>query len=384
MAMRGSRPGERRGGRKKGTPNRKTAYLRAVAAAHSAGANVTPMDVMLAVMGDPDVALDMRVTMALKALPHLHRKLRAGETAGVSVAQSLALMRYKNFSPKPQHMNGRSIATHQDCEMKNDGIAEYRQEPLVKSRNGTGESSASANGRVAPREQDKYADLMPLPFLLEVLNDAKTPANLQVKVSVATLPFTHAKQSKQEKQAVVADRYGFTIDRVLATKLRNEIARLSVFKKRRNPSPQDPKTIQRLEEKIRAKLMTLQCPCPSRYGAGDAVNDRERTLYWGRKRRSRAKLTPNEDAEHAHVNARYWSYGFGAEAQARERLGLLKNKQRVHQLNLREKSCLRALTILYPPDTPEPDADREAFLERDSIFFDCLVDAAGFSVADIY
>jgi hypothetical protein len=61
----------------------------------------------------------------------------------------------------------------------------------------------------------------------------------------------------------------------------------------------------------------------------------------------------------------------------------LKNKQRVHQLNLREKSCLRALTILYPPDTPEPDADHEAFLERASIFSDCLVDAAGFPVPTV-
>ena len=72
IAMRGSRPRERRGGRKKGTPNKKTAYVRAVMAAHSANPNVCPMDVMLAVMRDPHVALDIRVRMALKALPHLH------------------------------------------------------------------------------------------------------------------------------------------------------------------------------------------------------------------------------------------------------------------------------------------------------------------------
>jgi hypothetical protein len=74
IAMRGSRPGERRGGRKKGTPNKKTAYVRAVMAAHAASPNATPMDVMLAVMRNPYVALEMRVKMGLKALPHLHRK----------------------------------------------------------------------------------------------------------------------------------------------------------------------------------------------------------------------------------------------------------------------------------------------------------------------
>jgi hypothetical protein len=40
-------------------------------AANSASPNPTPMGVMLAVMRDPDVALDMRVKMALMALPHL-------------------------------------------------------------------------------------------------------------------------------------------------------------------------------------------------------------------------------------------------------------------------------------------------------------------------
>jgi hypothetical protein len=380
MAMRGSRPGERRGGRKKGTPNRKTAYTRAVMAAHSANPNVTPMDVMLAVMRDPHVALDMRVKVALKALPHLHRKLPAGETACVTDAQSLAHLRDKKLSPQPEHVNGRSIATHQDAKMKNNGVAGYRQESSIKSRKGASESSASANVRVAAREGDKYAGLMPLPFLLEILNDEKTPANLKVKVSLATLPYTHPRQSKREKQAVVADRHGFTVDRALATKLRNEIARVSALKKRRNPRPQDRKTMQRLQEKIRAKLITLQCPCPSQYRARDAAKDRERVLYLGHKRRSRAKLTPNEDAELAHVTARYWSYGFGPEAHARERLNVLKNKERIDQLTPSEKGRFRALTILYPPETPKPTADREAFLESDSIFSDGLVDADGFPV----
>src|SRR5215831_2802542 len=99
IAMRGSRPGERRGGRKKGTPNKKTAYVRAVMAAHAASPKVTPIDVALAVMRDPHVALEMRVKTALKALPHLHLKLRAGESASVGGDQSLAARRRKNSFP---------------------------------------------------------------------------------------------------------------------------------------------------------------------------------------------------------------------------------------------------------------------------------------------
>ena len=103
--MLGSRPGERRDVRQKGTPNKKTAYMRAVMVALSAGPKVTPMDLMLAVMRDPHVALDMRVKMALKALPHLHRKLRAGESASVDGRRS------DNQSMKPPRQ--RAMALHQ-------------------------------------------------------------------------------------------------------------------------------------------------------------------------------------------------------------------------------------------------------------------------------
>src|SRR5262249_39758889 len=74
------------------------------------------------------------------------------------------------------------------------------------------------------------------------------------------------------------------------------IARLSVLKKRRFPHPRDHKAIQKLNEKIDAKLATLQCPCPSSYSAKQAATDEEKIAYLWRKRRSRAKLTPNEDA----------------------------------------------------------------------------------------
>src|SRR6476619_7050819 len=87
--MRGSRPGERRGGSQKGTPNKKTAFRNAVIAARSANENLTPLDVMLAVIRDPQVSLADRVKMALKALPRLHRKPKAGQS-GNAIAGSRA------------------------------------------------------------------------------------------------------------------------------------------------------------------------------------------------------------------------------------------------------------------------------------------------------
>ena len=84
----GSKPGERRGGRKKGTPNKKTA---AVVEAVKAG-GVMPLDYMLGVMRDPisnDTDPSVKVAMvglrfeaAKAAAPYVHPKLSAIEHTG--------------------------------------------------------------------------------------------------------------------------------------------------------------------------------------------------------------------------------------------------------------------------------------------------------------
>lgn len=68
--MRGSAPGERRGGRKKGAPNKASA---AKAAAIEAS-GLTPLDYMLAVMR-ADIDPQMRFEAAKAAAPYVHPKL---------------------------------------------------------------------------------------------------------------------------------------------------------------------------------------------------------------------------------------------------------------------------------------------------------------------
>ncbi len=75
---RSSRPGERRGGRKAGTPNKKTA---AVIKAVEAG-GIMPLDYMLGVMRDPDAELVARNDMAKAAAPYTHPRLAAIEVTG--------------------------------------------------------------------------------------------------------------------------------------------------------------------------------------------------------------------------------------------------------------------------------------------------------------
>jgi len=73
--MRGSSPGERRGGRQKGTPNRATAAK----AAEIAASGMTPLDYMLAVMRDETAARPERLEAAAKAAPYVHPRLSAIE-----------------------------------------------------------------------------------------------------------------------------------------------------------------------------------------------------------------------------------------------------------------------------------------------------------------
>lgn len=69
--MRGSQPGERRGGRAKGTPNKATAAK----AAEIAASGLTPLDFMLKVMRDEGEDMDRRCDMAKAAGPYVHAKL---------------------------------------------------------------------------------------------------------------------------------------------------------------------------------------------------------------------------------------------------------------------------------------------------------------------
>jgi hypothetical protein len=79
---RGSKPGERRGGRQKGTPNKSTALKKAALSAASADPAITPLQFLLGVMRDPKAPTGLRVQVARAAAPLVHRKLRAGSGEG--------------------------------------------------------------------------------------------------------------------------------------------------------------------------------------------------------------------------------------------------------------------------------------------------------------
>jgi len=74
----GSKKGERRGGRKRGVPNKKTAAMQAEIAA----SGETPLEYMLRVMRDQQAELSRRDAMAGKAAPYVHPQLSAVKHSG--------------------------------------------------------------------------------------------------------------------------------------------------------------------------------------------------------------------------------------------------------------------------------------------------------------
>jgi hypothetical protein len=82
---RGSKPGERRGGRQRGTPNKKTALRNAALAAAAANPEILPLDFMLGIMRDPDASFERRIRAAQAAAPFIHARpgsARPGDPAG--------------------------------------------------------------------------------------------------------------------------------------------------------------------------------------------------------------------------------------------------------------------------------------------------------------
>jgi hypothetical protein len=78
---RGSAQGERRGGRRKGTPNRRTAFARRVADM-AAQSETTPLDYLLSLMRDVEAPVEQRLEAAKAAAPYVHPRLSAIEHGG--------------------------------------------------------------------------------------------------------------------------------------------------------------------------------------------------------------------------------------------------------------------------------------------------------------
>jgi hypothetical protein len=323
---RGSKPGERRGGRQRGTLNKKTVLRNAAMQAVAADPSLSPLDYFLVLMRNEELPLRTRVTMAAKALPYLHAKRRVDEPHEPALKQEVVLSKDTGTDAKP-------ISDRRDAN------AEF------------------ANPAAARR--DFSAALMPLDFLLAVMRAPDTPPALRLKVASIAAPYLHKKKSTGDPIGETGgkpDQYDFVVDRETAKQIRDDTRRLARLHRRRSKNQERKKRkAETLIARIRSRVGSLTAPCPSLYGAQEYEADKCR-LYSLRKRRSRSPLNREEDAEEARLMARILTYQSRPEVSARARIAELEKREglalvaAIPPLTPKEQSCLRGLRTLFPKE----------------------------------
>ena len=92
---RGSKPGEHRGGRKKGTPNKSTKALQDLINAKYP--NYDPIMQMVEVANDQTQELSVRLKCAMEVAPYIHAKRKAIEVEGeVDSTINIQVLNYAN------------------------------------------------------------------------------------------------------------------------------------------------------------------------------------------------------------------------------------------------------------------------------------------------
>src|SRR6266516_2625881 len=170
---RGSRPGERRGGRQRGTPNKKTLLKNAVFCAAAADPNRSPLDFMLALMRDPQVPLDLRLEMAATAAPFVHARPEL----------------VRNKRPDPLDLRDR---------LGDNGDLKFGR---LEATSATDRSGGGDGG------------LSPLDFLLGVMGDPTATPRQRVKAAAVAArykhAYAHALGTDAPSMTVVEDKFGF-------------------------------------------------------------------------------------------------------------------------------------------------------------------------------
>ena len=164
----GSKPGERRGGRQRGTPNKSTLVKIAAFEAAATDHDLSPLDFLLRLMRQGDLPLELRVNVAHRALPLAHRK------------------------PKPAYGRSRT------------GVNEKIGPRVKVVKVHSGDATAHS--------------VTPLDFLLGVMRDANSPPTLRLRAAGMVAPYVHPKGEPSQidevlnEMTVVDDPYGFDVN----------------------------------------------------------------------------------------------------------------------------------------------------------------------------
>ena len=303
---RGSKIGERRGGRERGTPNRRTVLADRILEIAPEHATASAPQFVEVLVKDRKLPADIRMAIARNFL-----SVRTPRSVRVRAASSSADQRRKakSTSPLPDPSGTAKCET---------------LDILFNIAQDTG---------VHPDQRRKAASEAAQHFLPKKLGIKKWWVN------------------------AVPDEYGFAITPQIAAEYRDiriELRRL------RGNSPAIARRAAKMRERLNAILHRLSCPCPSQYGKDQLDEDGRRLIGFLRLRETEVPLSETQNAAEAHCRARYDCYFEGPEMAARERLSLLEVKERGFRISFgprltrKEAVELRFLRLLYPRSRQSP------------------------------
>ena len=340
---RGSKPGERRGGRQKGTPNKKTVLRDTLFCATASNPNASPLDFMLALMRDPKVPVDLRLDIAVAAAPFVHAKPRAPSRVRTDpmhcgpIHSSSQNSSHEFAAPKMETELRPSKSEDENRGGKDGGGEEGRVQQVACHEGGrrglapedggavvgsqAGVNGVSQAGERASAENqlgedgvaghglggdwlggdglggdglggdgvgDRGVELSPLEFLLDVMKDPAVTPRQRIRAARVAARYQHTPVVPDKIPAV--DEYGFAISRTLAIAIKDDWLALGGLEVASKDAEK------RAEIRARQAQRDELLQCPPGYSPDRDVERREELL---KKHRSKA-----EETELAYVIAR--------------------------------------------------------------------------------
>jgi hypothetical protein len=324
--LRGSRPGERRGGRKRGTPNRRTILSDRILSIGLDQPAASQHAFLLKLVQDQKLPADIRMAVAPKCFPPNRTR--------------------SSWRGRPRALSGRRTTNV--------------QEGLVTAGSAS-KGSQVPTGVPAVREWAPHA----IDALFSVVQDGSADRKARRKAALKITELLLPKVGKKAK--VIPDEYGFAISPNLASAYRDiQLERRTLGRGPTRKIPANAEKIKRLEARSDAIRRRLQLACPSKYGDKEAHADSERLAEFITLRGDKTALTEAQEAEEAHLRARFDVFCASPELIARRRLKALEDADRRFRmcrfmgessappLSRRDRNDLKLLRWLYPKPKQEP------------------------------
>lgn len=326
--LRGSRPGERRGGRKLDTPNRRTVLTDRILSIGSDHPTASRHSLLLKLVKDQKLPADTRMAVAPKCFPA--KRTQSGGTR------------------RPRVSVGILSSVGQGTGAKVGSV---------------GASKGPQSAASVPATQDWNPQV--LDALFGIVQDLTADFKARRKAALKIAEFLLPKTAKKAK--ALPDEYGFAINPDLARKyrhLRRELVFLQVGRMRNIPA-----VVQKIEEltvRVNAIRRRLPLPSPSKYGIRESQRDLTRLEELAELRGNGAGLTESEAAEEAHLWARLDTFRHSPEQTARSRLKALEDTERRFEMGHRngysgappltpkDRDELELLRRLYPEPISNP------------------------------